>query len=111
MQKTKVCEIRRFKVRDPKRSMLTRCPSTSGAEQAGEIRVDLTSLKAHRDRYLQKRRNKDNKLYTFWEIHADLCLIIDGRNLRIEARSPENSEEVTSLKNFSIAASFVPGTA
>ncbi len=83
----------------------------SGAEQLGKIMVDLTQLRAHPDRYLRTEENSDRNVHTFWEIEFELCLMIDGRNLSFDARSPENPEQVTSSRNFSIAASFVPGTA
>ena len=83
----------------------------SGAERLGKIMVDLTQLRDQPDKYLRTEDNSDRIAHTFWEIEFDLCLIIDGRNLRFEARSPENPDQVTSSRNFSIAASFVPGTA
>jgi hypothetical protein len=78
----------------------------TGAEQLGKIVLDFTCLKSQKDKYL-KTEDGD----TFWCIEFDLCIIIDGLNLRFEARSPENPDEVQSSKTFSIAASFQPGTA
>ncbi|KAJ9610003.1 hypothetical protein H2200_006333 [Cladophialophora chaetospira] len=83
----------------------------SGAEQLGKIMFDLTELKSQPKKYLTTEDSSDHVEHTFWEIEFDLCLIIDGRNLRFEARSPENPNQVTSSQNFSIAASFIPGTA
>ncbi len=82
-----------------------------GAEHLGTILVDLTPLQAQRDKYLKTYDNYLGFPHTFWDIEFDLCLIIDGRNLRFEARSPEDPNEVKESKSFSIAASFAPGTA
>ncbi|KAK5463042.1 hypothetical protein LTS15_002754 [Exophiala xenobiotica] len=82
-----------------------------GAEEEGRIMVDLTPLRAQPETYLKTYGKPDGTCYTFWEIEFDLCLVIDDRNLRFEARLPTNSEEVTSSMNISIAAAFVPGTA
>lgn len=85
--------------------------SVIGAEQLGKIIVDLTQLTAQPDKYLKSFYNAKGISHSFWEIEFDLCLIIDGRNLRFEACSPENPHEVAKSKMFSIAASFEPGTA
>ncbi|KIX02790.1 uncharacterized protein Z518_08732 [Rhinocladiella mackenziei CBS 650.93] len=84
-----------------------------GAEEAGRILVDLTSLIMRTENPIRPvtHRNSEGEAYTFYEIEFDLCLIIEGRNLRFEARSPEDPDKVNASTSFSIAASFVPGTA
>lgn len=55
-------------------------------------------------------QNAGGKSYSYYEIEYDLWLIIEGRNLRFEARSPLNPDEVKASSQFCIAAGFVPGT-
>lgn len=80
-----------------------------GAEEAGRILIDLTFLKAQLNPITEL--NSEGKPYSFYEVNYDLWIIIEGRTLRFEARSPENSAEVKAACQFSIAAAFEPGTA
>lgn len=81
-----------------------------GAEEAGRIFVDLTELKTENKIMPVTLPNADGKSYEFYEVEFDLWLIIEGRNLRFEARSPSEPQAVKACTQFSIAAGFVPGT-
>jgi hypothetical protein len=54
--------------------------------------------------------NEKGKQLQYYEVEFDIGLIIEGRNLRFEARSPVNKNEVSVSADFSIAAGFAPGT-
>jgi hypothetical protein len=45
-----------------------------------------------------------------YKVEFELVMIIDGRNLRYEARYPPGTGKVIEYKQISIAAAFVPGT-
>jgi hypothetical protein len=45
-----------------------------------------------------------------YKVKFELVMIIDGRNLRYEARYPPGTGTVMEYKQISIAAAFVPGT-
>ncbi|KFY61304.1 hypothetical protein V496_05074 [Pseudogymnoascus sp. VKM F-4515 (FW-2607)] len=81
-----------------------------GAEEAGRILVNLTFLKTTGRIKPTTVRNAEGKLHSFYEVQYDLWLIIEGRSLRFEARSPINKDEVKASASFCIAAGFVPGT-
>jgi hypothetical protein len=96
-----------------------------GAEWAGEIVADMTFLKddglikpelpsAHStfigDKVKQRLRH--------WTVEFDLVMIVEGRNLRYEARWPPkdklqdgDEQEVQVSAQICIAAAFQPGTA
>ena len=85
--------------------------STLGAEEAGRIKCDLTFLRTQNLIQPITEQNEKGKSFSYYEIVYDLWLIIEGRTLRFEARSPIDSEKVSAGKSFCIAAGFVPGTA
>ncbi|KAK5062683.1 hypothetical protein LTR84_004756 [Exophiala bonariae] len=80
------------------------------AEEAGRIIVDLTPLKAENKIQPERFHGPGDKVYEFYEVEFDLWLIVEGRNLRFEARSPQEPHSVEASAQFSIAAGFVPGT-
>lgn len=82
-----------------------------GAEEAGRIEVDLTDLIKAGGFPDTTTENSEGKSYTYYEITYDLWIIIEGRTLTFEARSPENENEVQASRHFCVAAGFVPGTA
>ena len=54
------------------------------------------------------RTKKPRKHY---RIDMDLVMIVEGRNLRFEARWPQGSDQVRAVGKVSLAAGFAPGTA
>jgi hypothetical protein len=98
-------------------------PTSTGAEFAGKIEVDMTFLKDMG--YIQLKPPSEYSTYSgpsapdHWSVEFQLVMIIDGRNLRYEARWPipnesdNNSQEknVKAQGQISIAAAFQPGTA
>jgi hypothetical protein len=96
-----------------------------GAEVAGEIVANMTFLKTRRliqpelpsahstfigDQAKQRLRH--------WTVEFDLVMIVEGRNLRYEARWPPkdklhegDEQEVQVSAQLCIAAAFRPGTA
>lgn len=95
----------------------------TAAELAGEIVADMTWLKEQNLIQLQQPSAwstfKGRDAQPYWSITWELVLIIDGRNLRYEARWPatEHVEErgqdqrVCEEGQTCIAAAFNPGTA
>lgn len=73
--------------------------------------ADLTFLRT--DKLIEPRTelNAAGKPYTFYEVAVNLWIIIEGRTMRFEARSPSVPGEVQASTQFCIAASFLPGTA
>ncbi|EXJ73843.1 uncharacterized protein A1O5_03605 [Cladophialophora psammophila CBS 110553] len=82
-----------------------------GAQETGSILADLTFLKTENLIQPKTETNDQGKSYSYYEIVYDVWIIIEGRTLRFEARSPINKDRVTDSKQFCIAAGFVPGTA
>lgn len=96
-----------------------------GAERAGFIDVDMTYLKDQQyhsitlsePSEISAHFGKSNKKY--WRVEFDLVMILDGRNLRFEARWPPaervvqfgQAQSVQASKQICIAAAFKPGTA
>ena len=54
--------------------------------------------------------NAQGKSYEYYEVEYDLWIIVIGRTLRFEARSPVDPNEIKKSAHFCIAAGFVPGT-
>ena len=98
-------------------------PNRVGAELAGSIEVDMSFL---RDlNYIQPTEpsqssahyGKKNKNY--YLVEFDLVMILDGRNLRYEARWPPKeqlekfgqAQRVQASGQICVAAAFRPGTA
>lgn len=85
-----------------------------GAQVAGKIVTDMTFL---RDQgkivptYPEMQDGVAMKGQIHYEIQYDLVIVVEGRNLRYEARYPSGSSGKT-LKSgqISIAAAFKPGT-
>ena len=92
-----------------------------GAELAGTIEADMTFLRAQGliqpelPSVFSTNRGSD---VPYWAVSFDLVMIVDGRNLRYEARWPPSKEgEETSQDQVvhargqtCIAAAFKPGT-
>ncbi|KIM98784.1 hypothetical protein OIDMADRAFT_181289 [Oidiodendron maius Zn] len=85
-------------------------PKNKGAEEAGRITADLTFLKTNNQIKPTIATNEKGKQLSYYEVEFDIWLIIEGRNLRFEARSPVNKNEVSASADFCIAAGFSPGT-
>jgi hypothetical protein len=68
--------------------------------------ADLTFLKTNNQ--IKPTIGANEKAY--YEVQFDIWLIIEARNLRFEARSPVNKDEVSASADFCIAAGFSPGT-
>ncbi|OAP55864.1 hypothetical protein AYL99_10016 [Fonsecaea erecta] len=81
-----------------------------GAELGGRIISDLTFLKNQNLIQPVARTSIGGEPSLFYEVEYDLWLIIEGRHMRFEARSPLDPEQVVVSASFSIAADFVPGT-
>lgn len=90
----------------------TSCHDTNkvvGARVAGKITVDMTPI--IQQGLIQPATIKpgyDGKPH--YKIEFDLVIIINGRNLRYEARWPVGSAETRSQGQICIAAAFRPGT-
>jgi hypothetical protein len=93
-----------------------------GAELAGSIEVDMTFLKDQgliqpKLPSVWSRHLGSKKCH--WEVTFDLVMIVDGRNLRYEARWPSSKDPEAAIHQQSvqgkgricIAAAFKPGTA
>ena len=81
-----------------------------GAEKAGCIVVDMTFLKTegHITPIVPEEGKRGTKHY---KVEFELVMIVDGRNLRYEARYPIGDEgQVQQRGQICIAAAFVPGT-
>lgn len=84
-------------------------PHNKGARVAGKITVDMTPI--IQQGLIQPATIKpgyDGKPH--YKIEFDLVIIINGRNLRYEARWPVGSAETRSQGQICIAAAFRPGT-
>ncbi|CZR60755.1 related to hsp70 protein [Phialocephala subalpina] len=79
-----------------------------GAEVAGKIIADMTFLKT--DGHIKPIQPKEGyKGKPYYKIEFQLCMIIDGRHLKYEARWPAGGA-VQQSGQISIAAAFEPGT-
>jgi hypothetical protein len=81
-----------------------------GADVAGRIVVDMTFL---RKEGLIKPTMPENGLSgkKYYKVQFELVMIVDGRNLRYEARWPVGEgAQVQGRGQTCIAAAFVPGT-
>jgi hypothetical protein len=72
--------------------------------------ADLTFLKRNNQIKPTIVTNEKGKSLSYYEVQFDIWLIIEARNLRFEARSPVNKNEVSASADFCIAAGFSPGT-
>jgi hypothetical protein len=84
------------------------------AQLAGRIIVDMSFL---RDKKLIQPIEPDLDVYgdlkgvPHWRVEYDLVAVVEGRNLRYEARWPANkSGKAQKIGQVSIAAAFKPGT-
>ncbi|OKL64182.1 hypothetical protein UA08_00533 [Talaromyces atroroseus] len=81
-----------------------------GCERAGHILVDMTFLKDDPN-FHPVDPGPDEKGRLHYRVEFELAIIIDGRNLRFEARYPGGEHSVVrGARQISIAASFQPGT-
>jgi hypothetical protein len=96
--------------------------NATGAEIAGSIEVDMTFL---RDRgYInpteptESSAHYGNKNKWYYIVEFDLVMILDGRNLRYEARWPPEkmlekfgqAQTIHASGQICVAAAFKPGT-
>lgn len=82
----------------------------AGHEQAGHILVDMTFLKDDPD-FCPVKPAPGGKGQIHYRVEFDLVIKINGRNLRFEARYPGGENGILrGERQFSIAASFQPGT-
>lgn len=72
--------------------------------------ADMTFLLT--ENLIETKTSIDNrgKVYEYYEIEYDLCMIVIDRTLRFEVRSPVDPNEVRESASFCIAAGFEPGT-
>jgi len=92
-----------------------------GAELVGSIIADMTFLmtEGHIQPELPSEFSKySNSEGRHWAVTFDLVMIVDGRNLRYEARWPPSKDDEMSQQQvvhaqgqICIAAAFKPGTA
>ena len=76
---------------------------------AGIIEADMTSLvTGHRIKATVPEKGYAGKRH--YRIDFELVMIVNGRNLRYEARWPVGGEVRGEQKQICIAASFRPGT-
>jgi hypothetical protein len=76
---------------------------------AGVIEVDMTSLvSGHRIKATEPEEGYAGEKH--YRIDFELVMIVNGRNLRYEARWPVGGEARGEQKQVCIAASFRPGT-
>jgi hypothetical protein len=76
---------------------------------AGVIEVDMTPLvNGHRIKATEPEEGYEGKRH--YRIDFELVIIVNGRNLRYEARWPVGGEVRVEQKQVCIAASFRPGT-
>jgi hypothetical protein len=82
----------------------------SGAEVAGSIVVDMTFLRT--EGHIQPTIPKDGwPGKKHYKVEFELVMIVDGRNLRYEARWPiGEGSQVQQKGQTCIAAAFIPGT-
>lgn len=84
--------------------------SRTGAEFLGQIVADMTFLLTEKIIEPTTWTDSRGKLYEYYEVEYDLHIIVIGRTLRFEVRSPVDPKQVRDSANFCIAAGFVPGT-
>jgi hypothetical protein len=88
-----------------------RHPKNQGkAEKAGSITADMTFLRT--EGLIQPTTpGPGEKGKKHYKVEFDLVMIVDGRNLRYEARYPMGGAGQVQMKGQTcIAAAFVPGT-
>jgi hypothetical protein len=95
----------------------------TGAEIAGSIEVDMSFLKDLG--YIQPTEPSESSVHygkknkRYYLVEFDLVMILDGRNLRYEARWPPSkqlekfgqAQKVQASGQICVAAAFKPGTA
>ncbi len=84
------------------------------AHEAGRIITDFTFLlKDPTFRPISATLDEDGETHgpLHYEVKYDLVVIVEGRNLRYEAKYPSGSRGKTQkMGQISIAAAFLPGT-
>ncbi|MCJ1246533.1 hypothetical protein MMC30_003741 [Trapelia coarctata] len=83
-------------------------PKNRGAEIAGCIVADMTFLKTD-GIIVPVEPEPGERAKRHWKVEYELVMIVNGRNMRYEARYPAGGE-VQQKGQISIAAAFVPGT-
>jgi len=88
------------------------------AEKVGRVIADMTFLKT--EEHIQLRYPKDFNGCGFYKVEFDLVMIVEGRNLKYEARWPQQKSikrnaalgrpQVWGSGQLNITAAFVPGT-
>jgi len=79
-----------------------------GAEIAGSIIADMTFLKTE-GLIVPVEPEAEDRAKRHYKVEYELVMIVNGRNMRYEARYPAGGE-VQQKGQISIAAAFVPGT-
>ncbi|ORY16547.1 Hsp70 family protein-like protein [Clohesyomyces aquaticus] len=93
-------------------------PKNKGAELAGVIVADMNFLRTEGLIQLQRpEESSKSRNSLFWSVKLELALIVEGRNLRYEARwpisvdlPPGQQQDVKATGQICIAAAFEPGT-
>jgi hypothetical protein len=75
-----------------------------GAEVFGVLRVDLKEVKE--EGLLEVKSGPQGE---FYEIHYELCMEVDGRNLAVKLLCPPGGT-CRGQTQICIAAAFIPGT-
>ncbi|KAJ5054792.1 uncharacterized protein L3040_001056 [Drepanopeziza brunnea f. sp. 'multigermtubi'] len=84
-------------------------PRNKDAQVAGKIVVDMTFLRDE-GRIQPILPPPGPHGVAHYKVEYDLVAVVEGRNLRYEARYPSNSGKVRGTGQVSIAAAFQPGT-
>jgi len=82
--------------------------TSTGAERAGFIEVDLTFLRT--ERLIKPEPPAVPGRPSYWKISAMLLITVSGRNLRYEVRLRDGNGDVQGVGQTCIAAAFRPGT-
>lgn len=84
----------------------------TGAELAGQIVADMTFLRTEGlIQPIKADREEGERFKRHYKVEFDLVMIVEGRNLRYEARYPRGEGgQVREGGRISIAAAFRPGT-
>lgn len=83
-------------------------PKNKGAEIAGVIVADMTFLKTN-NIIAPVEPEEGDRAKRHYKVEYELVMIVNGRNMRYEARYPAGGA-VQQKGQISIAAAFVPGT-
>lgn len=79
-----------------------------GWEVAGKIIADMTFLKT--EGLIKKIPPPTGYGKSYYKVEYELVMIVEGLNLKYEARWPIGGQEARGQGQISIAAAFVPGT-